>query len=129
MVELAPIPVSGIRCCQPLATNTRADCVIVWTGCENEISAACPMNDDITCAAKTTQHTAMPTCRSRFIVSPISPPAKASVAPSATIATTEIAWAPGPVNDVTSVVTGPPQGRLAPVSAANAHHEPAAKAQ
>src|ERR1700761_3438710 len=59
------------------------------------------------------------------IVSPISPPRNASVAPSATMAITEIAYATGPVSDVTRVVSGPSHGRFVPVSAAKAPLEPA----
>src|SRR3984885_9983425 len=68
----------------------------------------------------------MPACSRCRIVSPISPPRNASVAPSATIAMTEMAYATGPVSDVTSVVSGPSHGRLVPVSAAKAPLVPTA---
>src|ERR1700722_632265 len=68
----------------------------------------------------------MPACRRCRIVSPISPPRNARVAPSATIAITEMAYATGPVSEVTSVVSGPSHGRFVPVSAAKVPLEPAA---
>ncbi len=47
-------------------------------------------------------------------------------APSATIAITEMAYATGPVSDVTRVVSGPSHGRFVPVSAAKAPLKPTA---
>jgi len=90
MVELAPIPVSGILCnhLSRRAQEQLCDCV---DRLRERNLRSLPDERDITCAAKTTQQTAMPTCSNRFIVSPISPPAKASVAPRPPIATTEMA--------------------------------------
>src|SRR5271170_5448057 len=60
------------------------------------------------------------------MVSPISLPRNASVAPSATIVIIELSYATGAVRDVTRVVTGPSHGRFVPVSAAKATLKPTA---